>query len=93
MIDFFASRCCTSVAVGDLTARWVDDPPVEGFVALAAIEGVPIRANERLLELLAAAGPSVCLGGLPFARHLAVELDDPAAWIDFLGTPAALRRR
>ncbi len=93
MIDFFASRCCTSVAVGDLTARWMANPPSTGFTPLAPIEGVPLVADERLLDLLASAGPTIRLGGPPFARHLAIDLDDPAAWIDFLGTPAALRRR
>jgi hypothetical protein len=62
-------------------------------VPLAQVEGVPLLADERLLELLSKAGPTIRLVGPPFARHLAVELDDPGAWIDFLGTPAALRHR
>ena len=93
VIDFFATRCCSSVLVGDLTVRWTDEPPQAQLVELAPIEGVSIAAEPSIVELLETAGPTLRLAGLPFARHLALELDDPAAWIDFLATPPAFRRR
>ena len=92
LIDFFASRCCGSnLAVGDLTARFVDRAGA-GAVELAPVEEVRIAADPHLLELLGSAGPTLRLGGLPFARHLVLDLEDPAAWLDFLATPAACRR-
>jgi len=90
-IGFYASRCCTSVAVGDLTVAWVEGAPPPGSVALAPLEGVPLVTDGRLVELLRAAGPTLVLGGPVFARHLALRLERPELWIDFLGRPAALR--
>jgi hypothetical protein len=93
VIDFFASRCCTSVWVGDITAGWLQrgDDRSE-LVSLAAIDGVAVFADPRLLDLLATAGPTLRLAGPTFARHLAIELDDAAAWLAFLETPAGHRR-
>lgn len=94
-IDWFASRWrCTSVWVGDLTARWVEPGALveAGFVALAPIDGVPVLAAAGLLDLLATTGPSLRLSGPVFARHLALDLRDPVAWLDFLDTPLAHRR-
>lgn len=95
VIDWFASRCCTSVWVGDLTARWVDAGKTDEprLVELAPIEGVPIRVAGGLLEILGSAGPTLRLSGPTFARHLSVELEDASAWLDFLETPVAHRRR
>jgi hypothetical protein len=93
VIDFFASRCCTSVWVGDITAGWLqrgDDRA--DLVSLAPIDGVAVLADRRLLDLLASAGPTLRLAGPTFARHLAVELEDAAAWLAFLETPAGHRR-
>ena len=94
-IDWFASRCrCTSVWVGDLTVRWIQPgtPVDDGLVALAPIEGVPIRAAAGLLDMLATTGPSLRLSGPVFARRLSIDLVDPGAWLDFLETPVAHRR-
>jgi hypothetical protein len=91
-IDFFASRCCTTVWIGDLTAGWLQ--PGESrpdLIALAPIEGVEAFVDRRLVELLAATGPTLHLAGPSFARHLAVRLDDAAAWLAFLETPPAHR--
>jgi hypothetical protein len=88
-IGFFASRCCSSVVVGDLTATWIDGEPPAGAVALAPLEGVPVVADARLVELLESAGPVLRLAGPPFARHLAVALERPERWIAFLDSPAA----
>lgn len=96
-IDFFISRLCTSIVVGDLELRWLATEPgghvwlPDGFVALAPIEGVGMAADERLLELLAASGPTIVEGGPLFARHLGLRLEDAAAWIDFLESPRSRR--
>jgi hypothetical protein len=77
--------------VGDLRARWVAPGTSfdAGFVPLAPIDGVPVLAAAGLLDLLATTGPSLRLSGPVFARHLAVDLVDPVAWLDFLESPRA----
>ncbi len=86
VIDYFASRRC-SVVIGDLTVDFGDAPPGPGYVELASIERVRVFAESRLLAVLGDAGSTLRLGGPPFARHLAVELDRPERWIDFLEGP------
>ncbi len=93
VVDFFASRTCTSVWIGDITAGWLQPGAVRpDLVALAPIEGVEVFVDRRLVDLLTDAGPSLRLAGPAFARHLAVRLEDAAAWLAFLETPAAHRR-
>jgi|SRR6266545_4142159 len=89
VIDYFASRRC-SVVIGDLTSDFEDTPPGRGYIELASIEGVRVFAASRLLGVLAGARSSLRLGGPPFARHLAVDLDQPERWIDFLEEPGVL---
>ena len=91
LIDFYAARCCTSVLIGDLETRWLEDAssPVDAQ-PLGAIEGVPILADRRLLGLLAG-GAQLVGGGPIFARSIGVRLDHPEAWLAFLDTPAARR--
>jgi hypothetical protein len=89
VIDYFASRRC-SVVIGDLTVDFEDTPPGRGYVELASIESVRVFVASTLLGILGDAGSSLRLGGPPFARHLAVDLDRPERWIDFLDGPGVL---
>ncbi len=89
VIDYFASRGCSFV-VGDLTCSFKAVAPGPGYLELAPVEGVPMFVEERLLGILAEAGPTLRIGGLPFARHLAIELEQPELWIDFLEAPGVL---
>jgi hypothetical protein len=89
VIDYFASQRC-SLVIGDLTGNFEDPPPGPGYVELASIEGVRVFTESRLLAVLVDAGPSLRLGGPPFARHLAIDLDRPELWIDFLESPGVL---
>jgi hypothetical protein len=89
VIDYFASRRC-SVVIGDLTGDFRDAPPGRGYIELATLEGVRVFAAPGLLGVLGDARPSLRLGGPPFARHLAVDLDPPERWIDFLEGPGVL---
>jgi hypothetical protein len=89
VIDYFASRRC-SIVIGDLTGDFEDTPPAMGYVELASIEGVRVFTETRLLALLGDAGSTLRLGGPSFARHLAVDLDRPEHWIDFLERPGVL---
>ena len=92
VIDYFASRRC-SIVIGDLTGDFDDKPPGPGYVELATIERVRVFVESRLLGILGDAGPSVRLGGPPFARHLTVALDRPERWIDFLEGPVLAGKR
>jgi hypothetical protein len=92
VIDFFASRRC-GVTIGDLTAGFRDRRPGPGYVELAPIEGIPVFAEARLLPTLRDASSWLHLGGPVFAQHLAVRLDRPERWIDFLDEPSTLARR
>lgn len=89
VIDYFASRRC-SVVIGDLTGDFRGTPPGRGYVELSSLEGVRVFAESRLLAVLGEAGTSLRLGGPPFARHLAFDLDRPERWIDFLEGPGVL---
>jgi hypothetical protein len=89
VIDYFASRRC-SVVIGDLTADFAEMPPGAPFVEVGSVEGVRVFAEPRLLAVLADTESSLRLGGPPFARHLAIDLDPPESWIDFLEQPGVL---
>ncbi|HLY15482.1 MAG TPA: hypothetical protein VKR24_14135 [Candidatus Limnocylindrales bacterium] len=89
VIDYFASRRC-SLVISDLTCQFRPGTPAGDFIELAPIEGVRIFIEARLRATLAASGPSLRTGGLPFARHLAIELDRPEHWIQFLDGPGVL---
>jgi hypothetical protein len=89
VLDYFASRRC-NIVIGDLTGDFEDTPPGMGYVELASIESVPVFAESRLLAVLGDAGTTLRWGGPPFARHLALELDRPERWIDFLEGPGVL---
>lgn len=89
VIDYFASKTC-SVVVGDLTCSFKAVAPGPGYLELAPIEGVPVFVEGRLLAILAEAGPILRMAGPPFARHLAIELEQPERWIDFLDGPGVL---
>ncbi|MEA2609595.1 MAG: hypothetical protein QOJ75_1838 [Chloroflexota bacterium] len=89
LVDYFAGRRC-SVVIGDLTADFRDAPTRQGYVELASIAGVRVFAAERLLAVLGDAGPTLRLAGPPFARHLAIRLDRPERWMEFLEGPGVL---
>jgi hypothetical protein len=90
VIDYFASRRC-GVVVGDLTAGFVGQPPAaRNYAELASIEGVPVFAHRLLLSLLRDAQPGLIEAGPVFARHLAVRLEQPERWLDFLEQPGAI---
>jgi hypothetical protein len=89
VIDYFASRRC-SVVIGDLTADFVEMPPGAGYVEVGSAEGVRVFAESRLLAVLADTDSSLRLRGPSFARHLAIDLDPPERWIDFLEEPGVL---
>ena len=89
VLDYFASQRCGAV-IGDLTAEFRREPPGSAYVELAAIEGVRVFAEERLLPVLEDAALTLRLAGPTFARHLAISLDPASRWMEFLEQPAAI---
>jgi hypothetical protein len=83
VIDYFATARCGGL-VGDLTADLVKEPVGAEFVPIRVLETVPCYAERRLMPLLAQVETTIRFGGPPFARHLAVTLDPPERWLDFL---------
>lgn len=82
VIDYFASGRC-GATVGDLTVSFVESPPGEDYLELEPLGAVPVFAERALLAVLAR-GATLRLAGLPFAQHLALTLDEPERWLDFL---------
>jgi hypothetical protein len=89
VIDYFASLRC-SVVIGDLTARFGEPPSGPGYVQLAAIDGVQVVVERRLVPVLRDGVATLLLAGPTFARHVSVRLDRPERWIDFLEQPGVL---
>jgi hypothetical protein len=92
VIDYFATRRC-SIAVGDLTAAFRQDAPGPPYVELAAVEGVRLLVEDRLLGVLQDGEPALGLAGPPFARHLSISLGRPELWIAFLERPGIAHRK
>lgn len=92
LIDFFASRCCTSMLVGDLETRWLDPGRDVEFEPIGSVNTTPIVADAGLMTVLRKGGARIVTGGW-LGRSLQVRLDVPEAWLDFLDSPAARRMR
>jgi hypothetical protein len=89
VIDYFASHRC-GPPVGDLTATFIAEEPGSTYVELDPIEDVRLFVEVRLVPLLAAAGVTLRWAGPAFARHLAVVLDRPGLWLEFLDKPGVV---
>jgi hypothetical protein len=92
VIDYFASKRC-GVVSGDLTVAFQDEARDEPLAEAAPSAGVRIAVDARLRDVLAASGPTLRLSGPRFRRRLAIELERPELWLDFLNRPGVLRGR
>ena len=92
LIDFYASRCCTSALVGDLETRWLDPDQTADLESFGTVSGTPIVAHRRLAIVLQEGRARIVRGGWR-RRSLQVRLDAPEVWLEFLETPAAHRSR
>jgi len=90
VIDHFASRRC-GTTIGDLRVRFGADLAETRVVEAPRIEGVPVFVEADLVELFDG-GASLRVVGPSFAPHLAVRLDRPEAWLDFLHSHPHSRR-
>jgi len=83
VIDAFRSWRC-GACVGDLTIGWRHSPPGDGFLGLGPLDGVPVFVGHGLRGVLSEAGPSLVRNRLPWSSGLAIELERPELWLDFL---------
>lgn len=97
VIDHYATRRC-GVTIGDLRVRVVasadadrDGGSSSNFVDLERVEGERVLAEPALLPLLAA-GATLRQGRFLDRSALTVELDEPAAWLEFLDAHPGRRR-
>jgi hypothetical protein len=81
VIDYFAS-VYRGLTVGDLIVRFGDPRPEPRYLELEQVEGVAVLAERSLADPLG--GATLREAGLPRLRHLAVSLESPERWIDFL---------
>ena len=82
VIDYFASRRC-AVTLGDLMVGFRSVLPESDYAELQPIGDVRVLAERHLLDLLAT-GAEVKVGGPVFAHHLALAIDQPERWLEFL---------
>jgi hypothetical protein len=88
VIDAFRSRRC-GACVGDLIVGWRESQPGDGFLELGSLDGVPVFVGRGLTGVLDAAGTTLVRARLPWSSGLAIELDRPELWLDFLEQPSA----
>jgi hypothetical protein len=98
VIDWFATRCCGNVAVGDVVFRWrTPDQPVDpDALRVEALDGLELWIRPELVPLFARARAKVVLRGIGPWRYPSVVVEDGAAWLDFFAacsTRSAATRR
>jgi hypothetical protein len=81
VIDYYAS-VYRGVTVGDLIVRFGDPRPEPRYQELEPVEGITVLAERSLVDLLS--GATLREAGLPKLRHMAISLETPERWIDFL---------
>jgi hypothetical protein len=88
VIDEFRSwRCGTWI--GDMTVEWRRAAPGDEFAELEAVDGIRLFAHRRLLRLLRLAGATLVRPWLSLFGGLAITLDRPELWIDYLDRPGS----
>lgn len=92
-IDYFASRCCSSLLVGDLETRWVESGSHPEFVDVGNVAGTPVVADRRLVSVLATGRATIVETGGLLGKSIGVRLGKPEVWIAFLDSPAARGER
>jgi hypothetical protein len=92
VLGYYASRSCCSV-VGDLAVDWRSPPPGPGFLELDPMDGVPVFADVRIIDVLLRGAPELRPGGIPRRGTPSLWLGIPECWIDFLEGPTVLTRR
>jgi hypothetical protein len=90
VIDHFASHRC-GPTIGDLRVRIGADLETTPAVEAITPDGIRIVVERDIVAVLAT-GAELRRVGPPFARRLAIVLDNPETWLDFLHTHPHNRR-
>lgn len=88
VLDYFATRLCgRNVSVGDLHLRWIPagEPPAQEYLPLQAPGGIEALVQRDLVAVLRATGGRIAMHGWGLFRRPIVQLEDGAAWLDFIG--------
>jgi len=88
-VDHFPSRRC-GVTIGDLRIRWLDRP-ADDAVTLESIGPVPVTAEADILGVLAS-GAAIARRAFGRGPRLAIRLDVPETWLDYLDRHPTARR-
>ena len=91
VIGYFTSKSCCAV-IGDMTVSWRKESPGPDHVLLPPIEGVPVYADRRLMDVLREGMPELWPGGLFRRDTPTIRLAIPERWIQFLGGPPIATR-
>jgi hypothetical protein len=90
VIDHFASRRC-GYTIGDLRVRIGADLEETNVIEATTPDGVRVVVERDIVGVFDS-GAELRLAGPPFARHLAISLDAPETWLDFLHSHPHTRR-
>ncbi len=92
VIGYFASRRC-AVVTGGFSVSWSSSRPSAGFIALPAVEDVPLYVDRRLLDILRRAEPELRPGGFFRRGTPSIRLARPELWLQFLEGPVVMGPR
>lgn len=92
IIDWAATVCC-GIRVGDLRLKWAKHSVTldTDLVPIHGLEPVEAYCRPELVGVLDAGRTHLEMRGIGPFRRPAVVMEDAAAWLDFLESPAALR--
>jgi len=90
VIDHFASHRC-GPTIGDLRVRIGAELENTPVVEAATDDGLRFVVERDIVEVLTA-GAELRSAGPSFAPRLAISLDEPEAWLDFLHSHPHNRR-
>ncbi len=92
IIDWAATVCC-GMRVGEMRLKWTKRSATldADLVPVHGLEPVEAYCRPELVGVLDSGRAHLEIRGIGPFRRPAVVLEDAAAWLDFLESPAALR--
>lgn len=92
IIDWAATVCC-GMRVGDLRLKWARRSATldAGLVPVHGLEPVEAYCRPELVGVLDAGRTHLEMRGIGLFRRPVVVMEDAAAWLDFLESPATMR--
>ncbi len=90
VVDYLVTRPSPALPTAELSVRLQRTAP-RGSACLTLIEGIPCHGDPVLLPVLREAGPRLRPVAGALLGQLAIDLDRPLVWLDFLSSTAARR--